>query len=139
MYLAEDALADRCALLGHLKKQGAIGCLIRLAFFPSTLGAAFPRPPVLAICIAVDGSRAGDRDVFLFKGIEEGRVVHQLNAFPASEDQRIFTGIARKPDCSARADVEIYIALQPYRASDEFSGGDQDSSSLCRVARGNRL
>src|SRR4029077_4709409 len=118
MPIAEDALPYRRALLGHLKKQRAIGRLIGLAWVPSTLRPPLPRPPVLAICIAVDGPRASDRDVFLFKGIDEGRVVHQLNPFPASEDQRIFTGIARKPDRSAGADMQIYIALQPYRASD---------------------
>ena len=35
--------------------------------------------------------------------------------------------------------MQIYVALQAYRPSDEFSRGNQDPASLSRVARRNRL
>src|SRR5215472_1644815 len=67
MPFAENSLADRRALFGHGKESCAIGELVRLAFFPSAPGAAFPRPPVLAVGITVDDSLARDRNILFFK------------------------------------------------------------------------
>src|SRR5262245_36797297 len=98
MPFSKHSLADRRTLLCHLKKPGAVSRLVGLPFFPPALGPALPRPPVLAVRVAVDRSRARNRDVLFFEGVNEGRVVHQLDSFPASEDQGVFAGIAGKAD-----------------------------------------
>src|SRR6185369_7380105 len=38
-------------------------------------------PPVCVVRLAVQDSSAGDRQISLFKGVNEGRVIHQLGSF----------------------------------------------------------
>ena len=91
---------------------------------------------MFAVGVAVDRSRAGNRNVLLFEGVDEGRVVHQLDPFPASEDQRVFAGIAGKADRGPGADVQIDAALQADRAGAEISCRDHNSAASSRMARG---
>src|SRR5258708_1121104 len=111
--------------------------LIGLACGPSTFCASLPRPPVFAVSVAVDGSLAGDGNVFLLEGVDERRKIHQLHAFPACKYQRILRGVVSKADRSARAHVEIHVALQMNGPGNKFSGGYDHPATLCRMASRN--
>src|SRR5205823_14133229 len=86
MAFAEYSLLYWYALFSHFKQQLPVLILIRITFFPAALIPAFPRPPVLTIGIAINHASAGDGDVLLLKGIDKGRVVHQLDPFPAGKN-----------------------------------------------------
>src|SRR5262245_40023908 len=75
---AEDTLADRRAFGNVFVECRARLALFRIALLPATTGASFPRPPMLAVGVAIDDTRAGDGDVLLFEGVNERRVAHQL-------------------------------------------------------------
>src|SRR5205807_7326294 len=90
MTLAEYSLLHWNALFSHFKQQLSILALIGTTFFPAALIPAFPRPPVLTIGIAINRAAAGDSNVLLLKGIDKGRVVHQLDPFPTGKNQGIF-------------------------------------------------
>ena len=49
---------------------------------------ATPVPPVVRVRLAVERPGAGDRDVLRLERVDERRVVHQLDAFPAREHDR---------------------------------------------------
>ena len=67
---------------------------------------------MFAVSLAVDYSFAGDRDVLLFKGVDERRVAHQFHAFPTREHIRqILLWIAIEFDRGAFRHVQVDIAL----------------------------
>ena len=84
--VAEDALGDRDARSAHVDQPRRApafwSAAARPARCPSTATSGRRRP----------GRRAcpspGDRDVLGLEGVDERRVVHQLDAFPAREDDR---------------------------------------------------
>src|SRR5690625_6064305 len=82
--IPENALLDRHPLLSQLEKTCTLGMLPRISFPPSAVCAAFPRPPVLALAVAVERPSAGDRDVLFAERIAEPPIGHPLNAFVAS-------------------------------------------------------
>ena len=43
---------------------------------------------MFVVTLSIERAFAGDRDVPLFKRVDEGRVVEHLDAFPAREDDR---------------------------------------------------
>ena len=93
--VAEDAFGDGDVFLGLVNEFVPRCFLVRVAFLPTAVRAAFPRPPVVAIGLAVEGAGAGDRDVLLLEGVDERRVVHALDALPAGEDDgQVVTRIA---------------------------------------------
>src|SRR5262249_14122402 len=51
-------------------------------------GCGLPGPPVPPMCfisLTIECSGAGNGEILLFEGIDEGRVVHQFRAFPTRE------------------------------------------------------
>src|SRR5262249_34864139 len=88
-----------------------------VASFPAASWPSRPRPPVLAIGLPIKNALAGDRDVLLFKGIDERRVIHQLHAFPTREnDGQIFLRIGIEFDRAVLLDVQVDVALEMNRA-----------------------
>src|SRR5690242_16143769 len=116
----EDALLWWNALCRHFDQFLAIGRLIL-----SRTGTRRPRrspiPPVIFVGVTVDLSLTRDRQILLLEGIDEGRVVHALGAFPAREDQRILRRIGSEAQRSAFADVKIHVTLQFDRSGDELA------------------
>ena len=128
---AEDAVLDRHAALRHVEERVAVGILIDVALLPAAVRAAFPRPPVRAVAVAVDRAAAGDRDVRLLEGVDERREVHQLGAFPPRQHDGVFVGVARETDRRPLADVQVDAAFQLDRAGDEFAFRHDDASAAC--------
>src|SRR5215213_434348 len=99
MTLAEDALAHWNAVFRHLEQRVSIRALLARAFFPAVLRTTIPWPPVFVVALAVENAFTRDRDILLFEGVDEGRVVEQLDTFPAREDDRqIVFGILAELD-----------------------------------------
>src|SRR5207237_8271654 len=93
-------------------EPGARFALLGIAFLPTPARPAFPWPPMIAVSIAVDYAFAGQRDVLLLECIDERRVVHQLHAFPASENQRqIFLRISFElaGHCFSNVQLKMYL------------------------------
>ena len=90
---------------------------------------------MIAVSIAVDYAFTGQRDVLLLECIDERRVVHQLHAFPASENQRqIFFRISIELDGRAFSNVQINVALQMNRSTREISRRHDDAAASGFVA-----
>ena len=68
---------------------------------------------MFVVALAVECAFAGDGDVLLFEGVDEWRVVEQLDTFPARENhgQVVFRVLAEL-DRRAFGDFEIDVALQ---------------------------
>src|SRR5690606_11505327 len=66
-------------------KQFYIIQLVWLAFFPAILLFSFPGPPILVIRVSIKHAASCNRDIFLFKGIDQWRIVHQFHSFPAGK------------------------------------------------------
>ncbi len=76
------------AFFSHREQRVSIGTLVAHAFFPAVRGASIPGPPVFVVTLSIERTFAGDRDVLLFKRVDERRVVEHLDAFPTREDDR---------------------------------------------------
>src|SRR5947209_10466412 len=126
MPLSKNSFADRRALLGHLQQKSTVCGLVWIAWVPSAFGPAFPRPPVFTVSISVNGSFAGDSNIFFFKRIDEWRIVHQFNAFPPGKHQWVFARVTREADGCSGANMEIHVALQADRTRNEFAGGNNN-------------
>ncbi len=86
--------------------------LIDQTFTPSAIGAALPRPPVFAIRVSIQRAIAGDREVFLVIGIDAGRIIHALHAFPTAVDQRqISRSFLRELERGPGGNVQVHVAL----------------------------
>src|SRR5438067_1932057 len=53
-----------------------------------------------------------DRDVFLFEGVDERRVIHALDAFPAGENDRMPGGIEDETQRRALGEMKVHVAAQ---------------------------
>ena len=88
---AEDALGDRHALGLHLDQPVAR----RAGRGPDCPGSRRRQSHQCSVVrLAVERAVAGDRDVLRLEGVDERRVVHQLDAFPPGEDDRVLAMIA---------------------------------------------
>src|SRR5215472_896129 len=135
----EHALGHGYHSLRHVKEQVAVFDLVRLALLPSTMRAPLPWPPMLTIGIAINGALTGDRDVSLLKGVDERRIVHQLNAFPSREHKRVLPGIAAEADGRPGQQMQVDLALQMNRSGHELAGRNHDSAASGAVAGRYRL
>src|SRR5262249_6571400 len=115
--------------LGHVKEGFAIVVLIRFIVLPAALRASFPGPPVLAVCIAVECALAGDSNVLLRKGVDERRVVHQFDAFPARKYHRIFPRVADEAHRGAAKDMKIHITFEVDSTSTELAYRNNHASA----------
>ena len=70
-FITKNTLAHGRALGNHLLKQSSRLARVGVTLLPPAAGAPGPRPPMFAIGLAVDYSFAGNRDVLLFKGVDE--------------------------------------------------------------------
>ena len=98
---AEDALGDGHITLAHGDERIAGDALL------GRRGAAFhvPCPPRVEGGAAIERAAAGDRDIFLFKRVDERRVVHAFDAFPAREHDRVKRGVGVETQRGAGGDV----------------------------------
>src|SRR5690349_2265886 len=128
--IAKDTLANRHAFLRHREQRVAVGTLLRHSFFPTVLRTAVPGPPVFGVALSVEYAFARDRDVALLERIDEWRVVENLDAFPAREDdgQKVFR-VRAELDRRAIGDFEVDVALQMYRARQISAVGNDDSAA----------
>src|ERR1044072_2478970 len=94
MTFTEDAIAHRNAVFRHLEEGVSIRTCLGHAFFPAVLRTTIPGPPGFVVALSVENTFARDRDVLLFEGVDEGRVVEELDTFPAREhDGQVVFGI----------------------------------------------
>ena len=130
----EHALRDRHAARAHLEEA----CAGRhLRGFGRQGPGALPGPPVLVARLAVERALAGDRDVALLEGVDERRVVHQLDAFPPREDHgQEVIGVAAEGDCRAVGQVEVDPALQMDGAGQEPAVRHEHPAAAGGGARG---
>src|SRR5215212_9718053 len=127
MPLAKDAFSNRNALLCHREQRRSVSTLVAHAFFPAVRGTAVPWPPVFVVTLSVECSFSGDRDVLLFKSVDERRVVEQLDAFPARENYRqVVFRVLAKLDSRIACDFEIDVALQVNGAGEIRAGCNED-------------
>ena len=127
MALAKDAFANRNALLRHREQRCSVSTLVAHAFFPAVRGTAVPWPPVFVVTLSVECSFSRDRDVLLFKSVDERRVVEQLDAFPARENYRqVVFRVLAKLDSRIACDFEIDVALQVNGAGEIHAGCNDD-------------
>ena len=86
--------------------------------------------------LAVERPGAGDRDVLRLEGIDERRVVHQLGAFEAREDERqVLPRVAAEGQRRFRLEVQVDAAGEPDPAGQESAGRHDDA---CRPRRRGR-
>src|SRR5205085_721557 len=99
-----------------------------------------PRPPVCVRSRAVERSRSRYRNVLLLECIDERRVVHALCSLESRvNDGQIFLRVCAEFERRAFGDVQIDVALQMNRASQENSGGNDHATTARAVAGFNRL
>ena len=72
--LGEAALVQGNTILSilHQTGTGSIGLVGRHTLLPAKLLMTYPRPPGLARATTVDGALAGDGDICLLVGIDQG-------------------------------------------------------------------
>src|SRR5437763_16770796 len=76
-------------------QQRARLALLRVAFRPTAAGAAFPRPPMIAVGVSINYTFAGNGHVLLLTSIAQRRIVHQLHDFPPrAKDEQVLHRIA---------------------------------------------
>ena len=76
----------------------------------------------------------------LLERVDERRVVHQLHAFEAREDDgQIGARVALKEERRPVGDVQVDAALQADGAGQEPAGGDDDAPAARRGARPDRV
>lgn len=128
----ENAIADRDAVFRHLEERISIRSLLVHTLFPAVLRTTVPRPPVFIVTLAVECAFSSDRDVLLFEGVDERRIVKELDPFPAREDYRqVVVGVMAELDCCAFGDLEIHVALQ-VNCAGEIRAGRHDHLTAAR-------
>ncbi len=103
-------LRDRHAVFGLFAQAVAVGDLRA-----GMVGAPFPRPPVRLVGAAVERPLAGDGHVLALEGVDQRRVIHQLDAFPPRQHEGVTLGIVAEVDGGAARDVQLDAAGQPQR------------------------
>src|SRR5262245_31807049 len=117
MAVSENSLTNGNTLLGHLLQCRSVRALIRRAFLPTVICATVPGPPGIVSTLSIKRSFARNRDVSLFKRVDERRIIHQFGAFPTSEDHRqVVAGILAELDCGAARNKKVHITFQVNRA-----------------------
>jgi hypothetical protein len=95
--------------------------------------------------LPVEGAAARDRDVLLLPRIDERRIVHELDAFPAREHDGVARWIGVELERRTLGDVQIHVALEVNRTREErqtarlAAARHDDPSSTRRSARVDRL
>ncbi len=93
---------------------------------------------MVVVRLAVQRAASRDGDVLAIDGIDERRVVHDLDALEASKDDReVFRRILAEGDRRSGFYVEIHVARQMDRAGDESSRRYHDSSTASSGACSN--
>src|SRR5687767_829115 len=130
MTFTEDAFADRHTFFSHLEQCVSIGTLVGHALFPAVRRTSIPWPPVLGVALSVECAFARDRDVPLFEGVDERRVVEYLDAFPTREHdrQKVFW-VPAELDRGAFRNFEIDVALQVDRAGEICARRNDDPAA----------
>ena len=90
---------------------------------------------MLLIGLAVQRSLAGDGDVLALEGVDERRVVHQLHAFEARENEWIAGGILRKAQRRAFLQVELDAAAKSERVGRMIAGRNHHPPAARPCAR----
>ena len=128
---AVHALGNRHVPVGRCDQGIAVLILIRAG----AAGSALPVPPVGFVGAAIERAGAGDGDVGLPEGVDEGRVIHALGAFPAGIDHgQIMRGIRTEAQRGAARNVQVDVALQVNGPGQEGAGGNDDSPTTSRGA-----
>src|SRR6476620_10345231 len=111
--LSQKSLRDGSIVGAPLKQQISATVLVHHAFTPATVGAALPRPPVIAIRVAVYNAGPGKGDVLLPVRVDTSGIVHALHALPARVYRRqVALGVLRELEgCSGR-NMQVDVALQ---------------------------
>src|SRR5215510_9113913 len=102
MSLAKDSFSNWNTFLGHLEQRVAIRSLMRHPFFPAVLWTSVPVPPMSWSALTIERAFTGDRNVLLFEGIDERRVVEKLDTFPSRKDdrQKVFRVLTELDRCA---------------------------------------
>src|SRR5205823_6536798 len=112
----EQTLRDWNAPLRHIQQSFPRGVVVGGAARPAELLAAFPRPPVSLVRLAIERALARHRDVFPLERVDERRIVHELRALEAREHRRqILLAVARERERRASRYVKIDIAREMNR------------------------
>jgi len=136
---AEDTLFDRCAPFAKREQLIPVVGLFRLACLPPALGLPLPRPPESAVGVSIERALAGDGDILLLEGIDEGGEVQQFHTFPPGKHVGVRAGIAAKTNGGAFADFQIYPAEQPDSAADVLACRHEDATASSQMASSNRI
>src|SRR2546429_514622 len=132
---SKDSFAYGRAFGDVLIKDAARLALFGIAFLPATARPSFPWPPVSAVSLAVDHAFTGDRDVLLFKRVDERRVAHQLHTFPAREHVgQILARVLAELDRGSSSQVKIDVALEMNCARKEVTGRHQHAATAGFIA-----
>ncbi len=114
--VTEDPLADRHAVVAHLREQRPVGALVGQSGVPAVLAGTDPVPPMLVVALGVEHACAGDADVSLTVRVDQGRVVVHLDPLPAGEHHGQVVGrVGTEGQCCPGADVQVDAAAQPDR------------------------
>src|SRR4030095_5033444 len=84
---AEEALIHRRAVGHHFHQLRSRSFGASITLLPTAGLPPRPRPPILTTSIAVEDACASNCDVLLLERVDEWRVIHQLHAFPAGENE----------------------------------------------------
>ena len=77
---------------------------------------------MLLVRLPIERPLAGDRDVLAFEGVDERRVVHQLDAFESCQDERITRRILREAQRRASLQMQVDAAVQTQRIGGVIAG-----------------
>ena len=127
MAVAKTALGDGHGLLGKLKEPVPIGRL------------RLPRPPVIGIRASVECAASGHCDVARVQGVDERRVVVELDALEAREHHReiVARGLPYLvAERSGRVLGYCYASLYRIRSAYRFTLEDSIYIDAAEVGRG---
>ena len=120
----------------HQQAVAAAVALGRHAFLPAVLGCAAHGPPRVHRPLAVDDALAGDGDVRLAVGVDEGMGVVAVDAFPACQDGgEVEALVGGEAQNGTLGHVQADVALQRQRAGVERVGGDDHRAAAFQAAR----
>ncbi len=113
---SEHPLGHRRARLAHVAQALAVAD-------HAGRRALDPVPPVIGVGLAVQGPLAGQGDVVLVQGVDERRIVHQLDALvPGQNVGQVGGRIARELQGRALGHVQFGLALEVDRAGQPHAG-----------------
>jgi len=127
---SKEAFSDGNPFASHADEAVAVGFRHSLPL-PARLGLLlFPAPPHPLVGLAVEGAAAGDGDILLAEGVDEGGIVHALDPLIAREhDGQVGLRVGLEEQGRSLDEMEIDAAFKMDGAGEKGANGYDDAAA----------